>query len=513
MSVETAGGLFQPYAQSSARIIPSAFHTINFPHAASPLTSGEDYIFGGSKNAQTVTSAKSSPSPIVYGNLGLLSPAASTSNPFTSTPTSSNKLTSSTTARPAVFTGVRERTKLPGVVPLPVVITSACLTFIRSEMYRHDQHSVIGVVTQFFSFDELKHARKTLFERDDPSKKHPYRGAPDTASNKEKAGHCAASIIQKFNELENKGSSVVVACAAEDLYRLTQIHNSASFTIEQRILQLERDMKEVKSAAAAAPATSTLPIHRQPPPSYAASSNRVALLNDVTKNIPFSRPRTPSVKRNRSTSDENVDWETAQHRRNGERPQSKKSRQAYWGSDANTQAASELTGVDIFEVFLCNYQNIATNAVVREHFKDKHKISVISVRERSRPDADIKSFVMRLAKSEDFEKVIKVLPFKTGARWYQRGMNQEKKPLIFNNTSSSSEFILRRPNNVETPHSTPAQRLEAARSVTAVSTAPAASASEPLSMPQFSVGGACSLSTLNNVVDAEIVSETTAYNG
>ena len=92
-------------------------------------------------------------------------------------------------------------------------------------------------------------------------------------------------------------------------------------------------------------------------------------------------------------------------------------------------------------------------------------------------------------------------------------MNQEKKPLIFNNTSSSSEFILRRPNNVETPHSTPAQRLEAARSVTAVSTAPAASASEPLSMPQFSVGGACSLSTLNNVVDAEIVSETTAYNG
>ena len=158
------------------------------------------------------------------------------------------------------------------------------------------------------------------------------------------------------------------------------------------------------------------------------------------------RPRSSSVKRNRVPSDDNSNvWEEVQYRRNGERPVQKRIRQSYWGNDANNTTAAELTGADQHEVFLCNYKKLATESMVKEHFKDKHKLSVISVRTRSHPEADVKSFVMKLAVKEDFDKAMKVLPYKTGARWYQRGFNQEKKPRVFNNTSFSADFILRRP--------------------------------------------------------------------
>ena len=453
--------LFKPYAQSSARIIPYGVNTLNFPHAVSPLAAGEDYIFGGSTNCQTVSSMSS---PVVYG--GLLSESSTaaytTSEPITttsaSTASTATAATSTATVTASPFgptsspsvTGARNRIKLPGIQSLPVVLTLACLTFIRSEMYRHDQHNVISLTTQFFSFDELKHARKILYEKFEPNKKHPFRCPTDS----DQASHCTASIILKFNEIENKGSEITVACPAEDLFRVTQIRNSSSFSLEKRVLQLEKEMKEVKSAAALKP-PGTAPQARKPPPAY-TSRAREDLISDVSRNVPYGSS-SPSVKRNRSTSDD--DWETATNKKNGVRPQSKKPRQSYWGNNAETQAASELTGADLFEVFLCNYKNIATNAVVREHFKDKHNISVLSVRERSRPDAEVKSFVMRLARREDFDKVISVLPYQTGARWYDRGFNQQRKPLIFNNTSSSAEFLLRKPTAANTVHSTPAQRL------------------------------------------------------
>ena len=336
MSFETI--LFQPYSQSSSRIISSGVNALNLPHAVSPLAAGEDYIFGGSTNCQTVSSRSS---PVVYGGLFSKSntAASSASAPITATSSTTTvtaatptaTVTASSTSSPMV-TGVRKRIKLPGIQPLPVVLTSACLTFIRSEMYRHDQHNVISLTTQFFSFDELKNARKILYEKCDPTKKHPFRCPTDTNLKKEKASHCTASIILKFNEMENKGSEITVACPAEDLYRVTQIRNSASFSLEQRVLQLEKEMKEVKSAVVSKPHAPALPV-RKPPPAY---TSREGLISDVSRNVPF-RSSSPSVtpgKRNRSTSDE--EWETARNKKNGERPQSKKSRQSYWSNNAAT---------------------------------------------------------------------------------------------------------------------------------------------------------------------------------
>ena len=54
---------------------------------------------------------------------------------------------------------------------------------------------------------------------------------------------------------------------------------------------------------------------------------------------------------------------------------------------------------------------------------------------------------MRLENKEDFEKVIQVLPWQTGARWYERQVKDpaQRPAPYFNKVHKSDEFLLDRP--------------------------------------------------------------------
>ena len=87
------------------------------------------------------------------------------------------------------------------------------------------------------------------------------------------------------------------------------------------------------------------------------------------------------------------------------------------GKNENNVASNELRGAEIHEVFLFNYANNATEEAVKSHFEN-NGVSVISVVQMSRPEYEIKSYKMRIKVKEDFDKIIKCLPYKTRARWF-----------------------------------------------------------------------------------------------
>ena len=64
--------------------------------------------------------------------------------------------------------------------------------------------------------------------------------------------------------------------------------------------------------------------------------------------------------------------------------------------------------------------------------------------QRSRDDAIVKSFVLRLVNKADFNKVIKVLPWQTGARWYERQVRDpaQRAAPYFNKVHRSDAYFL-----------------------------------------------------------------------
>ena len=326
--------------------------------------------------------------------------------------------------------------------PLTTVITNACLSFIKSEMNRKNEFHIIETTTQNFSYEELKEARKVLFVSSDQPKKYMYRQLPDPASNKEKAAHCTNSMIIKLKELESSSSTLQIACLAEDLYRLSQIRNSTISNVELRLAELETDMKEMKAFKNQSAQQMSTSNHIQSAPLYnealhsknqapSGNINRYSLLKEVTSN---ERQRSSSInKRNRSTDE--LPWNKIDRKR----PKT----QSFWNHTASAAPCTELLGCDFPEVFLMGYNYKATPEVVKKHFMS-HKIKVIRVTLRTRPENPTKSFVMKIENKDDFEKITQVLPYKTGARWYESGNFdfQTRPRAYYNKTACSPAFLL-----------------------------------------------------------------------
>ena len=232
-------------------------------------------------------------------------------------------------------------------------------------------------------------------------------------------------------------------------------------------------------------------------------------------------------------------WSEVVSKRNGIRPQ-KRNKPSYWGEVNNNNVSQDLVGAERNDVFLFNYKNIATPDVVKNHFI-KHHINVVKIYQRSNDEADVKSFVMRIANRYDFEKITKVLPYKTGARWYVRNRNEnsERPPAYYNRTASSDAFILDRPipnifsqfqftpsnkaphtavqqSGLHTPHrKTPPTQVPAFSFPMTISNSVApqvtyvTSTLPTLPTPTFSIGGIMSLSQDHNSISSVVIPVTT----
>ena len=546
---------------SDARYIQAQFPYFpgysSFPHYYSGTTSSPNVTSGSLSGVNTITtSAAARAPPPTYENSvpistifpsnqvsagshpPIFSTMQSTSAPSVVSHQSISSTIQSTSTTSTTTNSRRQSTKPNNSVIVndessssrcSVVLTNACLSFIRSELYRKVEAEIIEAVSQFFSLDEIKQARKELFVHSE-NKQYMYRGVQGPATNKQKAAHCAASVIAKFRDLENVGPVIQISCLAEDLFRLNQICCSRYVSVEERLSNLEKEMCEVKASKSKQAVSESAPAF---PP------NRESLLSEVLKNqmtpnrrnMAPSKPRSESAKRNRSPNDE-TDWERVNHRRNG--GPTKRLREE--SNNASVDTHKDLVGAEYHDVFLCNYRNIATAPVIKHHFKDKYKLSVISVRESTRPNSDVKSFIMRLRDKDDYLKAIKVLPFKTGARWFIPFPDPEKPrpPLHFNNTNASPDFLLNRPQDSEWPTWTPNRgstpdpsvsvspthggeipggggspnlvNLQIARLPTAESSSATAAAS---GAPSFVLGGPVSLETMgvglvNSVVTSKV---------
>ena len=95
-----------------------------------------------------------------------------------------------------------------GVIPKPsqssqspTIVVNACLAFIKSEMSRRDNQSVIEAVSRHFTLEDIKSALEALFGGAGVGR-YSYRPPNDPCTSYEKSSHCVKSIIAKFNELK-----------------------------------------------------------------------------------------------------------------------------------------------------------------------------------------------------------------------------------------------------------------------------------------------------------------------
>ena len=324
----------------------------------------------------------------------------------------------------------------------PTIVVNACLTFIYSEKQRKNQHSILESVSKNFTLNEIKSAREALF-RGSGVTHYRYQPPHNPATAQQTAAHCVGSIISKLNELDFEFNQppIKIVCPSEELFSLFNVYKlvynpSESCPMEDRVSALEKDMKMMKS-------TSSISNQLQPKAHSNTFNSRQNLINDV-RNSNF--PSTPSSTKRPRSADKKDSWEDVVYKRNGERPQ-KRIKPSFWGKE-DTATTNDLLGAEIHDVFLFNYKNLATDDVVKKHF-EKHGIKVLKIYQRSREGSDVKSFVMRLANKADFDKVVAILPWQTGARWYERLVRDpaQRPSAYFNKAKASDAFLLERPSS------------------------------------------------------------------
>ena len=391
-----------------AAIISSAFTSTTSPHISSDSptvsTAHDTLIFDHGS-----TDSRAEIIDVSVGHGPVLSNVASN---FVSAPT---VVTSNTTSTTRMSTHVNKSLKKGVHSPTPHNdnnILNTCLAFFRSLMFRRDEKYIIDMTVQHFSLDELKAARELLY-RSSGTSKYSYRGLNDPATAHQRACHCAASILHKFHEIEKAQAMPKIVCAAEDLYRLINM-NVNSTSMEDRMSALEKEMREIKSLKSS--------INFPPLPSSGASysdmSRRQNLLNEMNQQFSpgvRSRSNSESIKRNRSDDNE------------PHNPLKKK--KTFWGR--NDASHSDLAGPDLHEVFLFNYRLETVEDKIKTHFEE-HGVKVAHIKRISHPEHYVKNFLMKITNKDDFDKIIKVLPPRTGARWFVHDSNRPQETSFFN---------------------------------------------------------------------------------
>ena len=295
------------------------------------------------------------------------------------------------------------------VTPTKVTVVNGCLAFIKSQLFRHDQGSVLDLTVPSFNLDELKAAREVLY-RNSGTKVYIYKGPNDPSTADEKSRHCAASIIYKMQELDTLSSHTTYdyVCSASDLFRvagLMFLHNNDRNT-EKRLQFIESKIKSMETNASLNTTASVqwpLPSVNNPGSGF-APSKRIDLINKMSKTSSASSPN----KRKRS---DGYNSDTVQVNM---RPKIPQNHNVLKGKPSRGLGSKP---TDICEVFLYNYCEDADPESVLNHFRSQG-VNAVSARFRCHPNNPDKKFVMRIKAKEDFAKVVFALPDFTGCRWY-----------------------------------------------------------------------------------------------
>ena len=327
----------------------------------------------------------------------------------------------------------------------PTIVSNACLSFAYSERLRKSAPEVVEIMGEHFTLDVIQDAHETLWRAAGTGRRYRKPNESTTGTPKQIRNHCASAVISKLNEMDADHSldNIKIVCPSEELFGLMNVWSlvynpTKPSPIEDRVRALEFKVSEIETFNQRQAKGNTF-------------TGRQKVVNDV-RNSNF--PSTPqSSKRLRSPGEDS--WVDVG--KNGSvKPPQKRSKPSYWGKEG-TVASSDLSGAEIFDVFLFNYKKIATEEVVRKHF-EKH-VKVVKIYQRSRDDSKVKSFVMRLENKADFEKVVNVLPWQTGARWYERQVRDpaQRSAPYFNKVNASAAFYLDRPSSGK---STPVSNLQ-----------------------------------------------------
>ena len=421
---------------------------------------------------------------------------------------------------PTLSPSVREENTVPTSnteTPKQFTFINTVLAFMKSEAARKDQHAVIENVITNFTLEELLDCRKQLFLASG-CKKYQYRPPNDPATTHEKAKHCVRSIISKCEDLVRAGIDVKIVCDADELYRLSQLltkNDESELKNEQyekRLSVLEMKVNIIEKKCVSPISNTVEPVDSDFPP--LSSGNRQQLLSEIISKQ--AKSATPvGSKRQRTNERSNENWTRVDGRnKNNHRP-------AYWGRNDDDSASTTLRGAEKHEVFLFNYLHSATEEAIKNHFTSKG-IQVINVTQKSHPDSDTKSFMMKISQREEFDKVIKFLPPKTGARWfipprqYQQRFRSDsvynRRPFIAGTPSSANVTPARRAlkpsvrgsrsdrdDILDTPNSTNtlrSSRQPAANGITPITDSNQQSSNTSI-VPNFRIGEPVSLQRIN----------------
>ena len=300
-------------------------------------------------------------------------------------------------------------TNLSSDVSTPkVTITNACLGFIKSQLFRQDQGTVIDLTVPNFTFDELKAAREALY-RNSGTKNYVFKSLNDPSTSNEKARHCTASIIAKMQDLDTTCShtSFEYTCSASDLFRVAgfMFLNNNDRNTEKRLQIVENKIKSMETTTSLNSTNVQWPLPSVPTSSsgFVAPSRRLDLINNLNKNTAVASPN----KRKRS---EGFSSDTVLENKSD----SSRSHKVLKGKPRSGLGSKP---AELFEVFLFNYCEDADPVSVLNYFKS-HGVSAVHVRFRCHPNNPDKKFVMKIKFKDDFEKVVLALPEFTGCRVY-----------------------------------------------------------------------------------------------
>ena len=316
----------------------------------------------------------------------------------------------------------------------PTIVSNACLSFAYSERLRKPAPEVVEELGEHFTLDVIQDAHAALWRAAVTGVRYRKPNESTTGTPKQIRNHCASAVISKLNELDvdDKLANIKIVCPSEELFTLLNVlslvyNPTKPSPIEDRVRALEFKVSEIEASNQRQTKGNTF-------------TGRQKVINDVSK----AQFTPQSAKRGRSPDGD--DWATVTKRSAVSRPGVSRPapQPSYWGRTNNV--TNKGLGVEVHDVFLFNYRKIASEEVVKSHFVN-HGIKIVKLYQRSREGSEVKSFVMRLENKEDFEKVIQVLPWQTGARWYERQVKDpaQRPAPYFNKVHKSDEFLLDRP--------------------------------------------------------------------
>ena len=345
----------------------------------------------------------------------------------------------------------------------PIVIENSCLSFIRSQMFRISKEEVTSSTAVNFGLQEIKEARETLF-RKTGTLNYRYQGPKDPSTQNAKSKFCVLSIIQKIEELGNRGVIVNFCNSSEDLYRLSKMiaNQSGDSTpdcfkrenleeMSRKITLLTNDVNHLKSLphnknSAAIPAPRFLNNNSGsssrgiPAPDFNVP-NRLSLLNSIefpglcspARARAQSNGASNSIKRRRTALTDNNSPSTTTGSPAWKTVQKKRSRPELDIHIPKGRPPKPTT--PSYELFLFRYSEDETPGSILKYFKEIGASSVHHVRYCGSRHNGSKSFVLKFKEMNDFKVIIRNLPEYTGARPYTSeppNLNEDRPPAYFN---------------------------------------------------------------------------------